>query len=368
MSIEDVQKSLENFSGVLPGILPVQYVLLQNAHLCLTCPCLCFVLILSNAMSDATHTIRVAAQQSGLSEHVIRVWEKRYSAVTPHRTGTNRRRYSDGDIDRLRLLRELTQHGHNIGCIAALPDERLKSLCTQSVGEPRPGAGWVARETADGKTSVKKSGLSVETCVSTAMAAVVRLDQVGLEASFQRAILELGNQGFLLQVAVPLAHQIGIAWQEGKITAAHEHFASAALKTFLSSSCRPYALSASAPTLVVGTPSGQLHEIGAAIAAAAAGNAGWRTTYLGSNLPASDLAGAVVQNHARAIALSIVYPNNDPLLPQELTLLRRYLPAGTEIIVGGRAASSYRDALRSIGAVEVQDLKDFYQWLSLNGR
>ena len=45
------------------------------------------------------HPIQVVVRRTGLSPHVIRVWEKRYDAVVPTRTPTNRRRYSDADAD-----------------------------------------------------------------------------------------------------------------------------------------------------------------------------------------------------------------------------------------------------------------------------
>ena len=74
------------------------------------------------------HSINIAAKRSGLTPHVIRVWEKRYNAVTPVRTETNRRQYSDEDIKRLALLREATLGGHKISNIASLPKDTLKSL------------------------------------------------------------------------------------------------------------------------------------------------------------------------------------------------------------------------------------------------
>ena len=74
---------------------------------------------------------------------------------------------------------------------------------------------------------------------------------------------------------------------------------------------------------------------------AAAAQVGWQTTYLGASLPAAEIAGAAVQNRALAVALSIVYPEDDPDLPQELTNLRRFLPEETRILIGGRAATAY---------------------------
>jgi hypothetical protein len=43
-------------------------------------------------------------------------------------------------------------------------------------------------------------------------------------------------------------------------------------------------------------------------------------------------------------------------LADELANLQRYLPAEIKILVGGRAAEAYREALQRIGAPRVADL------------
>ena len=92
-------------------------------------------------------------------------------------------------------------------------------------------------------------------------------------------------------------------------------------------------------------------------------NAGWRVTYLGSSLRAAEIAGAVVQNGCGALALSIVYSTDGPDLQGELSALRSFLPAETRIVVGGRAAGGYFEALKSIQASRVEDLNQFTAWL-----
>jgi hypothetical protein len=56
------------------------------------------------------------------------------------------------------------------------------------------------------------------------------------------------------------------------------------------------------------------------------------------------------------VGLSIVYPADDPLLPDELRRLRRALPDGTSVLLGGQAASSYLNAALEIGATVHSDL------------
>jgi methylmalonyl-CoA mutase cobalamin-binding subunit len=108
--------------------------------------------------------------------------------------------------------------------------------------------------------------------------------------------------------------------------------------------------------LVVATPAGQIHELGALLVGATAANLGWHVTYLGASLPAAEIAGAARQNRARAVALSLVYPEDDPRLDGELTRLHESLPPEVMLLVGGRAMPAYHDALVKIGATQVKDL------------
>jgi methylmalonyl-CoA mutase cobalamin-binding subunit len=164
-------------------------------------------------------------------------------------------------------------------------------------------------------------------------------------------------------VIAPLAREIGDLWQAGSLTAAHEHFATALLRTFLQKRFRPFGGTENAPSLIAVTPVSQFHELGAVIAAAAANDLGWQAAYLGASLPAAEIAGAAIQRKARAVALSIVYPPDDPLLPGELQALRRHLPASIAILAGGRAADGYAAVLDEIGAVRLQDVRTLYETL-----
>ena len=158
------------------------------------------------------------------------------------------------------------------------------------------------------------------------------------------------------RLVAPLTQTLGDLWREGKITAAHEHFATGHIRAFLANLAKPFGGNESAPSLVVATPSGQLHEMGALLVGALAANLGWEVTCLGASVPALEIAGAARQKRARAVALSIVYPEDDANLPGELTLLREALPEDTTLLVGGRAMPAYRETLVRLGAILVADL------------
>lgn len=295
------------------------------------------------------HPIRVAARRTGLSPHVIRAWEKRYGAVTPHRTETNRRVYSQEDVERLSLLRRSTLLGRSIGQIATLSTEELRRLVAEDEAAQRAASSGESLETAP---TTGHSARVLKACIDAAK----ELDAHRLQHELDSAVVTLSRPVLMSDVIVPLMQSLGTAWREGSVRVAHEHLATAVVRTFVGSLNGAFQVPSNAPQILVTTPSGQLHEIGALLAAAMAAADGWRTTYLGPSLPADEIAGAARQSGARAVALSIVYPTDDPHVANELKKLMQFLPSTTRLIVGGRGASSYRTVLDEIGAIQATDL------------
>lgn len=284
---------------------------------------------------------------TGLSTHVIRVWERRYGAVAPGRSVTRHRMFSEEEIDRLILLARLKGTGRSIGTIAGLPTSELRDLLNNG--------------TLASNIIVSDASFPL---LENARRAVAGYESAALEGIMDRATTLFGYSGMLERVLVPLLRQVGDDWQAGNITAAQEHAATSVIKDYLARTLRSIDTPASAPTLLVATPAGQMHEMGAAIAAGLARKAGWNVIYLGTSLPAGEIAGAAIANRVRAIALSIVYPADDPALGEEMHRLRNLVPAGLPIVVGGNAARAYHAVLTAVEAIMVEDLGDFTRHLA----
>ncbi len=285
-------------------------------------------------------SIAIAARRSGLSQHVIRAWEKRYGVITPLRSDTRRRLYSDEDIERLQLLRRATQAGHTIGNIASLSTESLRPLAAEATTDP-----------------AAKSPDTSETLLAAAADAVKALDSAKLERLLQAGLVTLGRGLLTLRVIVPLIQHVGSEWERGTLRVAHEHCATSVIRTLLGNFVHAHSDTVNAPVLIVTTPPGQLHELGALIAGAAASDRGWKVVYLGPSLPPEEIAGAFHQCKADALALSIIYPADDPGLPAQLRSIRHLLP-DAPIIAGGNAASGYSGALGDIGATVCNDIPE----------
>lgn len=297
-------------------------------------------------MMEGRYSMKWVVQKTGLSSHVLRVWERRYKAVSPDRTDSNRRLYSDDELRRLEMLAILTRSGQGISQIAALPDGDLEAMLAQI---PRIG---------DTKISAT-DGYAEDKLMRKAWEAVIHLDLTLLRDVLERAGVSFGNAGMSEYLMVPLIERIGSAWETGEISIAEEHAASAVIREVLFLNSRPFAESANAPGIVIATPAGQLHELGAALVASIARRRGWNVTYLGASLPAEEIARAVIRSRSIAVGLSIVYPADDPQLPDELRRLKRLLPDHTPLLIGGRAASSYHLVAAEIGATIPSGLHDF---------
>jgi DNA-binding transcriptional MerR regulator len=90
--------------------------------------------------SQPAYSIGALARLTGVSREKIRIWERRYAALTPARDAGNQRRYSETDVARLILLRRLVDAGHAIGSIAALDADALERLLEQQAANREAGA------------------------------------------------------------------------------------------------------------------------------------------------------------------------------------------------------------------------------------
>jgi MerR family transcriptional regulator, light-induced transcriptional regulator len=286
------------------------------------------------------HPIQVVVRRTGLSPDVIRVWERRYGAVRPARTEANRRMYSEEEVERLQLIARATRAGRHVGQVAALDTAPLRALVERDEQAQRP-----ARPTA----SLVGAG-SPQRLLAEALSAVRALDAAALERVLEQGAVALPRSALLEGLIGPLLHRIGDLWRDGELRVVHEHLASAILRKTLAQLAGRSARPGQGPTLVAGTPAGQLHEFGALMAALEGEAAGFEVAYLGPDLPVEEIAAGCAALRARVVALSLVYPADDARLAADLGRLRRLLGPEPALLAGGAAAPAYAEALAGAGA------------------
>jgi DNA-binding transcriptional MerR regulator/methylmalonyl-CoA mutase cobalamin-binding subunit len=290
------------------------------------------------------YPIRYVAQQTGLSTHVIRIWEKRYQAVVPQRTESNRRMYCEKDVQRLKMLKTGVKIGHSISQIAGLSAEELMQLVNAGGSD-------------DPKVSSAREPGSLDSAYfyDRSLSTVVNFDARGLESVLDRAAVHLSKMELIKAVIEPLCRTIGELWEQGKLKVINEHMTSSIIHSFLWNMLRTADISETSPKIVIATPAGHQHELGALSIAIVACESDWQSLYFGPGLPAEEIAAAVAYANARAVALSITYHDDSHQLNLEIKKLRRYLGDEITIFIGGQGALPLVDFF---DAPEIQLVKD----------
>ncbi|MEO7457577.1 MAG: MerR family transcriptional regulator [Gemmatimonadaceae bacterium] len=285
------------------------------------------------------HPIAVVAERTGLSQDVLRVWERRYEAVHPIRAPGGQRYYSDADVERLTLLRAATRAGRSIGQVARLATEEIAALVADDVA---------ARERiAPPQPTASDAGEAVEAALMLARS----LDAQALDETLRRAAAAMGVSPFIETLAGPLLRRVGDEWHAGRLSPAPEHLVSSILHDILTGTMRSVPQRNGAPRVLVATPAGDRHAIGAALVGAAAAVEGWNVLYLGADLPAGEIADAAIAAGVSVVALSVVYVDDPGRVLGELQALRSELPAAISIIAGGAGARALTSALAAIGVL-----------------
>ena len=253
--------------------------------------------------TEGRHSIAVVSRRTGISQLVLRAWERRYGAVVPSRTATGRRLYSDQDLEKLSLLQMLTKAGHRIGDIAHLSVEDLHQLAAEM---RRRGPWSRPRNPSTGRWMPPH-------LLEEAMGAIANFDDRGLESVLDKALLHLSKPVLRREFLAPLLAgdrvTSGVTAGYGLPTSTWPRRSSSA---FLTSMNSRYQVLPGAPLVAVATPSGHLHELGALLAASHAHESGWDVLYLGPNLPAEEIAAAArARGYGRSCSVSC-FPRRIP--------------------------------------------------------
>jgi len=303
--------------------------------------------------SQPRHPIGVVRSRTGLSPEILRAWERRYEAVVPGRSPGGHRLYSDRDIERLQLLRRLVQSGWRIGDVARRDLEELRGLEREHLASRLERDEPLASGTAP----------EISELFADAMRAVEELDRYGLERVLGEATVALTPAVFRHQFVVPLMKTIGDRWHDGSLRVAHEHLASEVVHAYIFGLQPTRAVLDSELRMVVATLGHSRHELGALLAASIALDEGWQVSYLGAEIPPEEIAAAVAQQGAQAVALSSIFSRDLLPLERDLRRLRQLMGEDVALFLGGDGFLPLASVLDEIGARLFRSLDDFAAYL-----
>ncbi len=286
--------------------------------------------------TDGLYPMRAVTEMTGLTSHTIRVWERRYGAVVPHRTAGNTRRYSAEDVHKLTLLREATEQGYPIREIATRPISELEDLA-QGERPVERSRGTPAADLGDPCSRIRREYLDH----------IEAFDHRRALEVLSRASALLPAADLVFEVLLPVLRETGDRWEAGTFTVAHEHAVSAQARGLLDTLIRLAAPRQGAPRLAVATPANHLHEFGALAAAHLAVAHGFEPVYLGPDVPDVDLLDAVSRSEA-AVLLLAVERDMDPSESRSLDDLLQRLGERCDVWVGLPPGHGARDRVADV--------------------
>jgi len=262
-------------------------------------------------MSEIRYPIRAAAKLTGLSLDTLRAWERRYQAVIPER-GDRGRAYSEQDLKRLHLLREVVSHGHAIGLVARLNDQDL-ALLLEPHGQDEPTS--VAVPNQHGSLEI----------LGSLVGAIERFDYAGADLELNRLAALLQPRQLIHEVVLPL------------MSIAQEHMTSAILRNLVGTLLRMYTVRDAPGKILFATPPGELHEFGILAGAMLAAGGGLGIVYLGANLPAEEIIIAAKRSSSQIVVLGVLASNDD--VTAAVQKVHEGLPERIELWLAGSQAA-----------------------------
>jgi methanogenic corrinoid protein MtbC1 len=166
-------------------------------------------------------------------------------------------------------------------------------------------------------------------------------------AGDRRAALGLVDEGLAqglsaaelqLQVVQPAQYEIGRLWQENRITVAQEHLATAISQLVLAHLYRHLRREESnGRRVVVACVEGELHDMGARVAADHLEMSGYDVHYLGANVPTDDIVAMMRDDPPDLLALSASMPAHLPAIKDVVSRVCEATGNRVPIALGGRA-------------------------------
>ena len=207
---------------------------------------------------------------SGVKAHTIRIWEKRYNILEPMRTDTNIRLYDIENLQRLLNITLLHSHGYKISKISTFPPEKIPKLVKDIISEK----------------SAKNHALNAF------KVAMMNFDQTLFLNTYHELLSEKSFSVVFNEVFIPLLNEIGLLWQIGTITPAHEHFITYLIRQKLLSNIE--ALQLLEPTnndkvFVLYLPYNEIHELALIYLNFEILSKGYKSIYLGQSIPIENL-------------------------------------------------------------------------------
>jgi MerR family transcriptional regulator, light-induced transcriptional regulator len=263
-------------------------------------------------------SISTVERETGISKDTLRIWERRYGFPQPNRDPHGDRAYDLQDIERLRMIKRLIDHGMRPGKIVQQPLTQLVKISAKH--NQTPSTNSQHQSEIDRYVRMIKDHQLAE-----------------LQKNLHQSLRRYGLQTFITDILTPLNAYVGEAWVCGDLEIFQEHAYTEILQSMLRHAIVGYEKRAQPPRLLLATLPKEQHSVGLLMVEAALVEEGVQCVSLGSQLPISEIVRAAAAHDCDIVALSFTGNYPVKLIGEGLANLRKELPPAIEIWAGGSA-------------------------------
>jgi MerR family transcriptional regulator, light-induced transcriptional regulator len=273
---------------------------------------------------QASAVLRIGelSRRLGVSDHVLRAWERRYGLLRPMRSPGGFRLYSEGDERRVRRMQAHLARG-----LSAAEAARA------TIGEDQASA-------TSQDQAVERGGAQFD--VPGALAgAMEEMDEPAAQAVLDRLLADFTVEAVLRDVVLPYLRAVGERWERGEAIVAQEHFASNLLRGRLANLARGWG-NGRGPKALLACPPGEEHDLPLLAFGIVLHRNGWRISYLGANTPIEDLTRTAAELQPDLVVLAAVTAERFNGMDGHLSRLARMAPLA---LAGAGATRAFTQAV-----------------------
>ena len=235
-----------------------------------------------------TYSVAQVEALTGIKAHTLRIWERRYDFLTPERTPTNIRFYSDDQLKKLLNFGILVKNGYRVSKLGKMTDEEVYLEVEKVLSDP------------SSEMNDEMKGLTL---------CMLEMNEEEFDNIFERQVIRKGFLKTITEVIYPFLQYVGVLWTTNKAMVAQEHYISNLIKQKLISAIERLAIPPKdAPSIVLFLLEGEEHEIGLLLASFMAKSMGWKIYYLGQAVPLVNIKKVIDIAEPRLIMSMFITP------------------------------------------------------------
>jgi len=268
----------------------------------------------------AIYSIKDLEKLSGIKAHTIRIWERRYGVLSPHRTDTNIRYYQDEHLQLLLNMALLNRHGYKISKIAHMSKEEISETVAQ----------------------ISDIDAKFEDQLDAITLSIFELDEYKFDKILSSHINQIGFESTMFEVIYPLLDKLSLLWLSGSVNQIHENFVSQLIRQKLICAIDniPLIRPNHNPSFLIYMPEGEDQDLSLSFLHFLLKSRNYKVMNLGSDIGLVDLEKAMsVYPEVNYLFTMVNESIPDEKLPNYLTYLRKIFPETSMVLSGYKIIS-----------------------------